>query len=221
VLEHIEAPTEFLRSIRRIAGGDRAKTATYFEVPNALFTLRDGGIWDILYEHCGYFTPASLARAFDLAGYAVESIEPTFGGQFLSLFGAISGRTTDLAAARERYEALFDAFATSYATQVKRESDFLAGERANGRKVVVWGAGTKGTMFLNTIIGRDGFVDSIVDINPRKWGKFVPGSGQKIVPPEAMDDARPDTVIVMNPAYADEIRDSLSARGLRPTMHVA
>ena len=36
-----------------------------------LFTLRDLAIWDIIYEHCGYFVPESLASCFDEAGFQV------------------------------------------------------------------------------------------------------------------------------------------------------
>ncbi|MFQ5750202.1 MAG: class I SAM-dependent methyltransferase, partial [Planctomycetota bacterium] len=57
-LEHIARPVPFLEMVRRAAGGTAA-TPVFFEVPNVLYTLRDGGIWDILYEHCGSFSPAS------------------------------------------------------------------------------------------------------------------------------------------------------------------
>lgn len=223
VLEHIQAPVEFLRSLRRTARGESGvSTATYFEVPNALYTLRDGGIWDILYEHCGYFTPASLAKAFELAEYAVEAIEQSFAGQFLSLFGNTNRTAVMTADARNGYPQLFESFAAAYSAKVEQERRFLSDERSARRKVVVWGAGTKGTMYLNTIadVGA-GFIEYIVDVNPRKHGKFVPGSGQKIILPDALAEYRPDTVIVMNPAYTDEIRNLLGARGLSPVIHLA
>lgn len=60
-LEHIHRPHQFLSEIRR-AIGNRKETMVFFEVPDALFTLRDLGIWDIIYEHCSYFS-APLADA--------------------------------------------------------------------------------------------------------------------------------------------------------------
>ena len=82
--------------------------------------------------------------------------------------------------------------------------------KQNQRKVVVWGAGSKGVTFLN-ILKAQGEIDSIVDLNPHKQGKYVPGTGHPVVSPEYLKEFQPDTVIVMNPIYADEIAGSLKA----------
>jgi SAM-dependent methyltransferase len=82
VLEHISAPTEFLRQVCRAASAT-AGAATYFEVPNALWTLRDMGVWDIIYEHCSYYTAPSIERLFRAAGFAPEPAYEAFGGQYL------------------------------------------------------------------------------------------------------------------------------------------
>jgi hypothetical protein len=42
----------------------------YLEVPNGLFTLRDLGIWDLIYEHCQYFTAASFVAVVEAFGTA-------------------------------------------------------------------------------------------------------------------------------------------------------
>ena len=51
--------------------------------PNRLYTLRDLGIWDLIYEHPCYFSPGSLACTFQRAGFAVQTLYPTFAEQFL------------------------------------------------------------------------------------------------------------------------------------------
>jgi len=81
VLEHIHNP-KICSTLRR--AGDQLNTAIYFEVPNALHTFRNLAIWDILYEHCSYFTPVSLAHTFSSCGFECELTEQ-FDGQFLSL----------------------------------------------------------------------------------------------------------------------------------------
>lgn len=48
-----------------------------------------------------------------------------------------------------------------------------------------------------------------VDLNPRKHGTFVGGSGQKIVAPQFLVDYRPTVVILLNPMYEREIRAAL------------
>jgi 2-polyprenyl-3-methyl-5-hydroxy-6-metoxy-1,4-benzoquinol methylase len=84
VLEHIAQPRDFLRMVRR-ALETRHDTVVFFEVPNVLCTLRDLAIWDILYEHCSYFSPSSLAQLFVACGFDVGALRETFAGQFLCL----------------------------------------------------------------------------------------------------------------------------------------
>jgi hypothetical protein len=64
-------------------------------------------------------------------------------------------------------------------------------------------------------------VVGVVDLNPRKHGRFVPGTGHEVVSPDRLRDIRPDVVIVMNEVYKDEIRKDLRARGLTPELLVA
>ena len=63
-------------------------------------------------------------------------------------------------------------------------------------------------------------VSCVVDVNPAKQGMFVPGSGQEIVAPERLRDVAPELVIVMNPAYAEEIRGDLDRLGVTADVDV-
>ena len=49
----------------------------------------------------------------------------------------------------------------------------------------------------------------VVDLNPRKHGRFVVGTGQEIVPPSTLRQYRPQWVILMNAIYAEEIGQTL------------
>ena len=84
VLEHIDEPEAFMHSIRRSIK-DPARTVVFFEVPNAAHTLRDLGIWDIIYEHVSYFTESSIARLFERSGFKVLRVAETYDGQFLTI----------------------------------------------------------------------------------------------------------------------------------------
>jgi hypothetical protein len=46
----------------------------------------------------------------------------------------------------------------------------------------------------------------------------MPGTGHRIVGPEALRDVRPDAVIVMNPIYRAEIGEQLRSLGLDPEL---
>ena len=215
VLEHIERPREFLASVRA-AIGDRAGAALYFEVPDFNFTLRDLGIWDIIYEHCAYFTAPSLSRLFAAAGFAVSNVESAFGGQFLGLEAAPApdGRSADDAGEVDALTRLVGSFAEVFRAKLDAWNEYLASLARDGRRAVVWGAGSKGVTFLNIVSASA--VDRVVDINPRKHGMFVAGAGLPIVPPEALRDDPPDVVLVMNPVYRDEIRHELDHLRVRP-----
>lgn len=218
VLEHIESPRDFVASVRRAVNG-RMETIVFFEVPNVLYTLRDMGIWDIIYEHCSYFSPHSLAYLFREIGFEVLDISAVFGDQFLTIETRLA--TGPLGAqSQESIESLVDAFAENYRLKVESWQARLAQIDRDGRKAVVWGAGSKGVTFLNILKTKD-MISYVVDINPRKEGMFVAGSGQKIVPPEFLKDYQPDVVIIMNGNYQDEIRQTLTGLGLNSEILLA
>jgi hypothetical protein len=57
-------------------------------------------------------------------------------------------------------------------------------------------------------------VQYIVDINPNRHGKFIPGVGKQIVSPEFLKDYKPQTIIIMNPIYSNEIRKMVEGMGI-------
>ena len=50
-----------------------------------MFTLKEFGIWDLIYEHYSYFTALSLSRLFAGAGFKPLSLEEAFGSQYLCI----------------------------------------------------------------------------------------------------------------------------------------
>lgn len=211
-LEHIERPGAFLRMVRR-AIGERS-TKVFFEVPDVRFTLDDLGIWDIIYEHCGYFSDASLRKAFRRNGFRVDSIARAFGGQFLTLHGTPADEVPG--ASDDDLSELADKinrFARVYADKVETwRARLLDLERA-GQRVVLWGAGSKGVSFLNTL-KVCGAVECLVDLNPHKHGRYIAGTGHQVRAPQALAQVRPDVVIVLNPQYRDEIASDLRGLGV-------
>ncbi len=78
--------------------------------------------------------------------------------------------------------------------------------------MVVWFAG-KGTTFLNLL--RPAAVECGVDMNPRKHGKYIIGTGNEIVSPEFLREFIADEIIFLNPNYLDEIACQARGLGLR------
>jgi hypothetical protein len=86
--------------------------------------------------------------------------------------------------------------------------EFVLAARAEGKKVVLWSALSKAVAFLTTTRVGDA-VEYAVDINPQRQGRFLPVTGQQIMPPEFLVEYRPEIVILMNPIYAAEVRATL------------
>lgn len=212
VLEHVADPAAFVAML--VDAARAADAGVYVEVPNGLWTLRDLGVWDVIYEHCSYFTPRSLAALFAAADATVRPTE-LYGGQFL---GAETGpNATDgaLASAAEHAEA----FGAEHARLVETWRGRVEDARSSGRRMAVWGAGSKGATFLNTV-DPDGVIVCAVDVNPRKVGRFVAGSGHEVVAPDALASRRVDEIVVMNPLYADEIAKTAASHGVRAEVAV-
>lgn len=224
VLEHIERPLDFLKSVNA-AVGTRSGCVVYFEVPNVLYTLKDMGVWDIIYEHCSYFTPASLACVFERAGFEVVCVSEQYEGQFVAIEASVarsdcsgpSGRLSTNEGIAELVARFCDAYLEKVTLWQRKLSRYLE----QGRKVVIWGAGSKGVTFLNVLrVGCDQ-IEYVVDVNPRKWGKFVACTAQRVVGAEFLKEYRPDVVTVMNPIYLQEIRTTLAELALPSEVVIA
>ena len=111
------------------------------------------------------------------------------------------------------------AFTANVKDRLARWQQFLKEEHEKGKKVVIWGSGSKGVSFLSTL-GIGDSIDYAVDINPHRQGYYMPGGGQKIVSPDELKSLKPDYVVVMNAVYEQEIREMLDDRSLKPELAV-
>lgn len=223
-LEHVPDPVGFLTTLREdlcsVTAPDLSNhvTTLFFEVPNSLYSLRDGGIWDFIYEHVSYFCARSLKECFERAGFTVQRTWESFGGQFLCLEAKWPG-TGETAGdfAGVPSPGQLAGYAAGLGETVRSLVDVWRGRldrlRRQGRRVAIWGAGSKGVTFLNMMDAEDA-IGYVVDINPEKRGMFVAGTGHPVISPDRMVQDPPDLVICMNPRYRNEIRRMIGDRGL-------
>jgi SAM-dependent methyltransferase len=215
-LEHIPAVGRFAALCAQVARNSDPGMRLFVQVPDSLRILRDIAFEDIYYEHCCYFTEASLRGLFARHGFATEAVWRDYDGQYLGLLARFTGAPDEVAPAAELAEVagLATAFAEAHAAK-------LAGWRArlaDAGGVVVWGSGSKGTAFLRGLGDRADLVTHVVDINPHRQGMHMIGSGHAIVAPAALTGIRPDTVVVMNRVYVEEVGSALAALGLTPRL---
>jgi hypothetical protein len=220
VLEHMAHPYEFLVMLRRNID-DQAGPIIYFEVPNGASIIRRGAVWDLIYEHCSYFSKQSLYRLFVEAGFKVISLYEAFGDQFICIEATPQMREARSCPAKhpetDRTSDQILSFSESYHKKMKRCLGEINRIYTSGRRMVLWGGGSKGVTLLN-MLGIKHQISHVVDINPMKHGKFIPGTGQEITSPDSLKDYRPDTVLIMNPIYEREIRGTLEEMGMEPEL---
>jgi len=219
-LEHIHETRSFVQTIRNTIG-DRLDTVVFFEIPDGSTVLKDNVFWDVYYEHCSYFSPGALARMFRNCGFEVLDLYRAYDDQYLLIdakpVAAPSSKTHALEEEVGELDGLVQSFASEVPKQIERWRQDLRGHAARGERVAIWGSGSKCVAFLTTL-GLNDEVGCIVDINPHRHGRFIPGPGREGMPPEYLKDYKPATIIVMNPIYRDEIADMVRNMRLNPVI---
>ena len=211
-LEHIPNTADFVGTVRRSIG-NRLNTIVFFQIPEVRRILRERAFWDIYYEHCSYFSRGSLARLFRKCGFDVLKLWTDYDDQYL-MIEAKPGTSTDGVVLPEEndIEELkneVNSFSRDLEGIVIQWKTKLRESKGHGRRVVLWGGGSKGVAFL-TKLNVQNEIEYAVDINPYKQGTFMAGTGQQIVLPEFLQTYKPDLVIVMNPIYCNELQQELT-----------
>lgn len=220
LLEHVEQPFEFVSGLRRTLGG-RKDAVVVFEVPNALDMLQRADLWDVIYEHPIYFTPQALERLMRSAGFDVHRVRPAYEGLFLIVEASPGDEIPEhLEPVGHLLRDDARGFAEAYRERLSRWDAQLREIREKSQRAVLWGAGARGDTFLNAVGIRDE-IPMVVDLNPRKWGQHMAGTGQPIRSPEELKSQPPDVVVIANEIYADEIGASLRDMGIDARILVA
>lgn len=216
VLEHIERPIAFLKSIQASL---RAfpDVPVFFEVPDLGWILQNRVFWDFCYEHCNYFTAESLSHAVERSGYRPVRSQTAFGSQYLWI-EARSGSSCSPGTNGNSQTVIQSAldYAASETRQIESIRSRFLNARREGAKIVIWGMATKGVLFSCLIDPDRTLFDFCIDANPNKSSCYVPTTGHCIQPPAALDASRDHEliVVVMNPNYLDEIKAACAGRGL-------
>lgn len=210
VLEHIPNPYNFLCMLKKVFGNAKI----YIEVPNYDWIVANNTFFDITYEHVNYFSQLSLKKLFDTPTTKQGLL---FDEQYQYVFADLSTLNVEF---NELYESQnweyisFSDLFPNLRADIER-LDTLAQESY----VYVWGAATKGCLFLAHCKNNNLLIDKIqyaIDQNPQKIGKYLPGSLVQIKSKQEFFKTVKDNalLIVSNPAYKDEIAAEVKAAGL-------
>ncbi len=193
VLEHVQDPVAFLAGLREANGG---RGTIYIEVPCLDWIASHHAWFDIFYEHVNYFRRVDFERMFGTVHEAGHS----FAGQYLYVVADLA----TLAAPRRSRDDVFGlppGFLSAIDESRERLRDSDAGARA------IWGGASKGVIFA-LLMERAGVrIDTVIDINPAKQGRYLAATGLRVQSPdEAMAHLPAGAdVFVMNSNYREEI----------------
>lgn len=162
----------------------------------------------IYHEHVFYYSLSSLGFLLGAHGLAVVDVErlDVHGGSlrvYAQKAEAATPAPSVAALADEERDAGLcqPGYFRSFASRVERLGDELRDTlltlRKDGHRIAAYGAAAKGTVLLNAFgIGTD-LVEFVVDRNPLKQGRHMPGQHQPIRPTEALLTERPDVVLLL------------------------
>lgn len=206
MIEHVVNPLEMLR-LFACALPDNG--VLYLETPRLDWILEQGAFFDFGYEHCAYFTDDFMRRLLAAAGFQILAWKTSYQNQYFSIFatrrrgtpcgaGAILAPTphNELLRAQEGFSCVKEAY--QYA-----KANFIPSPDA-----YIWGCAQKGVVWLNLFDPQQQCC--VVDANPYKQGKFILGTGHRILAPRELKNRPPKAVFVMNKIYLDEIKAVVS-----------
>ena len=214
VFAHVPDINDFTRGLKAIlkSGG----TIT-LEFPHLMWLVEHVQFDTVYHEHFSYLSLYTVSRVFESAGLRLLDVEQlsTHGGS-LRVFGCHEddARATTQAVnallAQEKQCGLqnmdtYNSF-QARANQVKDDLlAFLIEQKRRGKKVAAYGAAAKGNTLLNYAGVKPDLLSFICDAALSKQGKFMPGSHIPILTPQAMQECRPDFVVILPWNLADEI----------------
>ena len=187
------------------------------EFPHLLNLIRECQFDTIYHEHFSYLSLYTVCRIFETFGLRVWHVEelPTHGGS-LRVYGCHreDRRPDDLSVSRllneETQNGLLDenVYRSFQARADKIKNDllaFLIEQKRQGKIVSAYGAAAKGNTLLNYAGIRPDLLAFVCDAAPSKQGRFLPGSRIPILPPSALQEEKPDYVLILPWNLKDEV----------------
>ena len=215
VYAHVPDINDFTRGLK--AALKPGGTIT-LEFPHLMRLIERTQFDTVYHEHFSYLSLYTVERIFKAAGLSVWNIEelPTHGGS-LRIYGchAEDGReTTPVVSAMLAEEAQrgLQSLATYQYFQAKADRvkddllTFLIEQKRAGRRVAAYGAAAKGNTLLNYAGVKPDLLPFVCDAATAKQGKFMPGSHIPILAPAALDENRPDYLVILPWNIAAEVK---------------
>ena len=215
VLAHVPDINDFVAGFTVLLKSTGVAT---FEFPHLMQLMALNQFDTIYHEHFSYLSLTAVQRIFAANGLTVFDVEehPTHGGS-LRVFAQradtgkqpVSDHVAKIIREEDAIGIQNEKYYLAFQARAKKVKDdfvtFLADAKSQGKTVAAYGAAAKGNTLMNFAeIGSD-LIQYVVDKNPAKQGKFMPGSRIPIVSPEALQSQRPDYLVILPWNIAEEV----------------
>lgn len=214
VLAHVPDINDFVRGFAVLLKHDGVAT---FEFPHLVRLIDEAQFDTIYHEHYSYLSLTAVERIFASNGLKLFDVEqlPTHGGS-LRVYAQrsdgdrmVSDAVIDLLADEERWGVQTAGYYSNLQPRAERIKNdllaFLVQARREGKRLGAYGAAAKGNTLLNFSGVRADLLPWVVDRNPAKQGKYLPGSRIPIVDESAIERERPDYLLILPWNLRDEI----------------
>ena len=219
VLAHVPNINDFVAGFTRLLKPNGVAT---FEFPHLMQLVKHTQFDTIYHEHFSYLSLTAVNQIFDHNGLQVFDVQEisTHGGS-LRIFaqrkdqgqhhvnaavGELLTRESTTGVTTEAYYANFQ----QRANRVKHDLiDFLIKAKREGKKVMAYGAAAKGNTLLNYAGVRPDLISAVIDLNPAKQNKYLPGSRIPIVDESIISQQKPDYVLILPWNLRKEVTEQL------------
>ena len=207
VLAHVPDINDFVKGFTILLKPNGVAT---FEFPHLLNLVVQKQFDTIYHEHYSYLSLTAVQTIFDANGLTVFDVEelPTHGGS-LRVYAQrsdtgqhqLSESIAELQSKENKAGMNSLKFYQGFQEQAEKIKmdflEFLLDAKKKDKKVAAYGAAAKGNTMMNFSGIRPDLIAYVVDKNPAKQGKYMPGSRVAIVDEEKIKLNKPDYIVVL------------------------
>lgn len=219
VLAHVPDINDFVGGMPIVLKPEGVVT---LEFPHLLKLMAENQFDTLYHEHFSYLSLTALMPVFQRAGLRLFDVEhlPTHGGS-LRIYachqnaahadtGAVRACLAKEEAAGMTRVETYTAFGEKVRETKRALLEFLIAAKREGRSIAAYGAAAKGNTLLNYCGISTDFIDYVVDKNPTKQGRLLPGSRIPVRDPQVVYQTRPDYLLILPWNIKDEVMEQMA-----------
>ncbi len=220
VLAHVPDINDFVTGFAQMLKPQGVAT---FEFPHLMCLVEQTQFDTIYHEHFSYLSLTAVTRILDRNGLQVFDVQeiPTHGGSLRVFAQRKDAGKHEITAAVEALiarEAAAGMKTAQYYADFQQRANrikhdllaFLIESGRQGKKVIAYGAAAKGNTLLNYAGVRPDLLPFVVDRNPAKQGKYMPGSRIPVVAESCIAEQKPDYILILPWNLRTEITEQLA-----------